>query len=143
MHQMKVEGFSVAKVSATRFSCSPGMPVMRSTSSGVLGDFGADLVHAVDALGDELLVLPAVLEDVPQDAPDHRDVGAGAEADVVGGMGRGAGEARVDDDDVGALLFLAGQDVLQRHRVRLGRVRAHEDHGLRIADVVVAVGLAP
>jgi hypothetical protein len=37
MHQMKVEGFWVAKVSATRRSVSPGMPVMFSTTSGVIG----------------------------------------------------------------------------------------------------------
>jgi hypothetical protein len=40
-----------------------------------------------------------------------------------------------------ALLLLAGQNVLQRHRMRFRRVRAHEDHGLGVADVVVAVGL--
>ena len=35
MHQIRVEGFWVAKVWATRLSCSPGTPVTRSTSSGV------------------------------------------------------------------------------------------------------------
>jgi hypothetical protein len=34
MHQIRVAGFSLANFSATRFSCSPGTPVMRSTSSG-------------------------------------------------------------------------------------------------------------
>ena len=34
MHQMKVAGFCLANISATRFSCSPGTPVTRSTSSG-------------------------------------------------------------------------------------------------------------
>src|SRR3546814_6180564 len=54
-----------------------------------LGDLGLDLVHAVDALADVLLVLPAVLEDMPEDAPDHRHVGARAEPHVlVGGIGR-------------------------------------------------------
>src|SRR5690606_13244161 len=47
-----------------------------------LADLVADLVHAPDALADELLVLPAVLEDVPEDAPNQRHVGAGAEAHV-------------------------------------------------------------
>ena len=55
----------------------------------------AHLVHAPDALGDVVRVLPAVLEDVPHDAPDHRDVGARPETHVVGGVGRGTGEARV------------------------------------------------
>ena len=34
MHQISVAGFSFANFSATRFSCSPGTPVIRSTSSG-------------------------------------------------------------------------------------------------------------
>ncbi len=34
MHQISVDGFWVANISATRLSCSPGIPVMRSTSSG-------------------------------------------------------------------------------------------------------------
>jgi hypothetical protein len=41
-------------------------------------DFLADLVHAVDPLGDEVLVLPAVLEDVVEHAPNERDVRAWA-----------------------------------------------------------------
>ncbi len=104
-----------------------------------LRHLGADLVHAVDALGDVLLVLPAIGEDVVQHAPDHRDVGAAAEAHILGRMRGRAREARVEHEHVGAVDLLAGQDVLQRHRVRLGRVRAHEDDGLRIADVVVGV----
>ena len=104
-----------------------------------LGDFGTDLVHAVDALRDELLVFPAVVEDVVQHAPDHRDVGAAAEPDIFGGMRRGAGEARVEHEHVGAVDFLAGQDVLQGHRMRFGGIRSHEDHGLRIPDVVVGI----
>ena len=105
-----------------------------------LGDFGADLVHAVDALRDELLVFPAVGEDVVQHAPDHRDVGAAAEPDIFGGMGRGAGEARIEHEHVGAVDLLAGQDVLQRHRMRFGGIRSHEDDGLRVAHVVVGIG---
>ena len=33
--QIKVAGFWVANISATRLSCSPGTPETRSTSSGV------------------------------------------------------------------------------------------------------------
>ena len=105
-----------------------------------LRDFGADLVHAVDALLDEFLVFPAIVEDVVQHAPDHRDVGAAAEPDIFGGVGRGAGEARVEHEHVGAVDLLAGQDVLQRHRMRFGGIRPHEDDGLRVADVVVGIG---
>ena len=103
-------------------------------------DFLADVVHAVDALLDELLVFPAVLEDVPQHPVDHRNVGAGADAHIFGGVRRGAGHARIDDDHVRALRFLAFQHMLQRHRMRLGGVAAHDDHGLGVADVGVAVG---
>ncbi len=35
MHQIKVDGFCVANICATRFNCSPGTPETRSTSSGV------------------------------------------------------------------------------------------------------------
>ena len=100
----------------------------------------ADLVHSPDALADELLILPAVLEDVPHDPPDDGDVGARAHADVIRRVRRRPGEARIDDDDVRAVGLLARQDVLERDRMRLGRVRPHEDDGLGVADVVVAVG---
>ena len=106
-----------------------------------LGDLAPDLLHAVDALADEFLVLPAILEDVPEHAPDHRDVGARADADIFGRMRRGAGEARVDDEHVRPVQLLARQHVLERDRMRLRRVAAHDDHGLGVADVVVAVGL--
>ena len=104
-------------------------------------DLLADVVHAVDALGDEVLVLPAVLEDVPEHAPHERDVGAGAEPHILGRVRRGAREARIADDHVAAVYLLRSQEMLHRDRVRLGRVRADEDHGLGVADVVVGVGL--
>ncbi len=77
-----------------------------------LVDFLADIVHAVDALADEFLVLPAVLEHVPEDAPHHRDVGARADADVFGRMRGGARQARIDDDEIGLLHLLAFEEML-------------------------------
>ena len=71
---------------------------------------------------------------------DHRDVGAGADAHILGRMRGGAGQARIDDDEVRAVELLAFEQVLQRHRMRLRRIAAHDDHGLGVADVVVAVG---
>ena len=59
-------------------------------------DFLADVVHAVDALLDEFLVFPAVLEDVPEHAVDHRNVGAGADAHIFGRVRRRARQARID-----------------------------------------------
>ncbi len=118
------------------------MPVTRSPDlfRCPFGDFGADLVHAVDALLDELLVLPAVVEDVVQHAPDDRDVGTAAEPDIFGGVGRRAGETRVEHEHVGAVDLLAGQDVLQRYRMRFRGIRPHEDDGLRVSHVVVGIG---
>src|SRR5918996_5846338 len=107
-----------------------------------LRDLGPDLVHAPDPLADELLVLPAILEDVPEDAPDQGDVGAGAETHVFVGVGRGAGEARVADDQRCVVLLLGLEDVRQRHRMRLGGVAADEQHRARVVHVVVAVGHA-
>src|SRR6185295_7506096 len=47
-------------------------------------DLLADIVHAVDTLFDEFLVFPAVLEDVPEHAPDHGNVRAGTNAHIFG-----------------------------------------------------------
>ena len=45
-----------------------------------LGHFFLNLVHAPNAGADELFVLPTVVKDVPQDAPNQRDVCTGTEA---------------------------------------------------------------
>src|ERR1700722_2444396 len=103
-------------------------------------DFLLDVLEAVDALLDEFLVLPAVLDDVPHHPVQHRDVGAGTQPDIVGGMRGGAGQARVDDDQIRPIHLLAFEDMLQRYRMGFGRIAAHDDHGLGIADVVEAVG---
>ena len=107
MHQIRSAGFSLANISATRLSCAPGNA---GDALDLLGrpllDLLAHVIHAVDALRDELLVLPAVLEDVPEHAPDHRDVGAGPDAHIFGGMRGGAREARIDDDEIRALSSL-------------------------------------
>ena len=87
-----------------------------------LRHFGLDLVHAVDTLTNEFVVLPVVLENVPQHAPDDRHIRTGANLQEVIGMGRGAGETRIDDHDRCVVLFLGLEDMLQRHRMRLGRV---------------------
>ena len=77
---------------------------------GPLFDFLAEIVEAVDALLDEFLVLPAVLEDVPHHAVEHRNVGAGAQPDVFGRVRGGARQARIDDDEVGAVQLGAFED---------------------------------
>jgi hypothetical protein len=80
-----------------------------------------------------------ILEDVPQHPIDRRDVGAGPDADIFGGMRRRPRHPRVDDDHVGAVELLAFENVLHRNRMRLCRVAAHNDDRLGIADIVVAV----
>ena len=61
-------------------------------------NFFPDLVHPVDAVMDVLLVFPAVLEDVVEQAEQEGNVGAGTDADKDIGLRRGSREARVDDD---------------------------------------------
>ena len=141
MHQISVAGFSVANIFATRSSCSPGTPLTRSTSSGIpFVDFLARLLETIDALLDEFLVFPAILEDVPHHPHQHRNVGAGPDADIFVGVRGGARHARIDDDEVRLVELLAFQQVLQRNRMRFRRIAAHDDHGLGVADVVEAVG---
>ena len=53
---------------------------------------------------------------------------------------RSAREARIHDDHVGAIEFLALQDVLQRNWVRLGRVSAHDHEGSGNANIVETIG---
>ena len=105
------------------------------------GAFGADFIHAIDALADEFLIFPAIGEDVVQHAPNDGNIGARTDAYIFIRMRRGAGEARVNHNQIGAVLFLACQHMLQADRVRFRRIAAHDDHGLGIADVVIGIGL--
>eukprot|EP00952_Eustigmatos_sp_NYUAD-ZCMA_P003377 14753-Eustigmatos_ZCMA.PRE.1 len=90
---------------------------------------GLDRLHAVDAVVDVLLVFPAVLEDVVQQAEQEGNVGARADAHVLVGLGRGAREARVDHDHLAAVL-LGMQHVQHGDRVRLGGVGADVQRAL-------------
>ena len=105
-----------------------------------LHHFLLGVFETVDALLDVFLVFPAVLDDVVEDAPHQRDVGARAEADEFVGMRRGAREARIADDQLRLVQFLGAQDVLHGDRMRLGRIRAEQDHRLGIVHVVVGIG---
>jgi hypothetical protein len=67
------------------------------------------------------------------------DVRARAEADKLCGVRGGSCEARVADDERRIVLLLGLEQVLQRHRMRLGRIAADEEHRLRLHDVVVGV----
>src|SRR2546429_595298 len=85
MHQIRVAGNSGNPLHLIR------RPVL---------DFLADLVHPEDALLDEFLVFPAILEDMPQHAPDRGDVGPGADADVLSRVRGRSRHPRIDDDKV-------------------------------------------
>ena len=98
------------------------------------------LVHAVDAGADELLVFPAVLEDVPEHAPDKGDVGARTQGEVHVRLGGGAGATRVDHQDLAAVALFRQQDVLHGDRVGLRRVGADKHDRLAVVHVVQAVG---
>ncbi len=141
MHQITVPGRLLAIVRATRSSCAT-----RHASDALglfwipLGDFVSDLVHAPNAGADELLVLPAVLEDVPEDAPDQRHVRTRAEPHVFVGMGCGARETWVANDQWRVVLLFRAQEVQQRNRVRFGRVAADHEDRPTVVDIVVAVG---
>ncbi len=104
-----------------------------------LHDFLARVFHAVDAVADELLVFPAVLEDVIEHAPDEGNVGTRANAHEMVGLGSGASEARIHHDHLRALL-LGVQHVQHRHRMRLRGVAADEQHRPGVLHVVVGVG---
>ena len=98
------------------------------------------LFHAVDPLTDELLVLPAVLEHVPEHAPDQRHVGTRPQAQIVIGVRRGARETWIDHDQRRIVLLLRLEHVLQRDRMRLGRVAADDQDRLGVVDIIVRVG---
>ena len=104
-----------------------------------LGDFFLDLVHAPHAGADELFVFPAVFKDVPQDAPDQGNVRTRTEADIFVGVGCGARETRVADDQRRVVLFLGLQHVKQGNRVRLGGVATDDKDRTAVVDVVVRV----
>ncbi len=106
----------------------------------LLHDFLANGIHAVDTVVDVLLVLPAILEDVMQDAEQEGHISARPHTDVLVCLGRGAGEARVNNDDLAAVLLFGGKQVEHGNRMRLCGIRTDVQRCLRIAHVVVAVG---
>src|SRR3546814_18845289 len=93
------------------------------------------IVHRVDSLGDEFLVLPSVLADVPEHAPEHRDIGAGSNAHILGRMCTSAGKPRIDNDEVCLVELLALEQVMKRDGVCLSGFAAHYEEriGVRIA----------
>jgi hypothetical protein len=94
------------------------------------GNLLANILHTVDAFADEFAVFPSVLENVPQHPPEYRNVGAGTDAHILGGMRCRARETRIDHDQVGSIELLTGKDVLNGDRMGFGRIAAHDNHRL-------------
>src|SRR5207237_3035237 len=98
-------------------------------------DLLANVVKAIDALPDELLVLPAILEDVPHHAVKHGNIGAGTKAYIVGRVRGGARQARIDDDEIGPVQLLALAQMLKGYRISLSRIAATAHARLRLPDI--------
>ena len=107
---------------------------------GPFCNFVADLIHAPNAGTDEFFIFPAVLKDVPQDAPNQRHVRTGPKAYIFVGMCSCAGKARITHDQGRVVFFLRFQQVQQGNRVRFGRVTTDYKDRLAVVDIVVAVG---
>ena len=128
--------------------CPSDTAKLRTRNAGdVLNLFGrpllhliAHVLHAPDALVDEVLVFPAILENVIENAPDQRDIGAGAEAHELGGMSRGTRETRIADDERRVVLLLGPHQELHGDGMCLGRIAADHEHRLGVLDIVVGVG---
>ena len=103
-------------------------------------NFGTNLVHAPNSGADEFFIFPAIFKDVPQKTPNQRHVTTRTHPHVLIGMRRGAGKARVTDDQRGVVLLFGFQDVQQRNRMGLGWVATNQEYSLGIVNVVIAVG---
>jgi hypothetical protein len=93
-------------------------------------------VEAGRRAADELVVRQAGRDDLPPDGVGERDVAADVEAQPCVGPLRGAGPARVDRVQPGAVVD-AAQDVMEEDRVRLARVRAPQDDEVRLLRLAV------
>src|ERR687897_3646262 len=92
---------------------------------------------------DVFLEVLLVLEDVVDQAPEERDIGAGPDGCVDVTHRRGAREARVDVDELGALLF-GDHGVPEANRVGLCHVGALDEDAVSVLQILqVGGGPAP
>ena len=75
--------------------------------------FVPDLIHAPDTGPDVVLVFPAILENVVENAPDQRHIGSRPEPHELIGVGRGAGKARIANDHRRVVFFLGLEKMQQ------------------------------
>ena len=89
------------------------------------------LVKAVRVLGDEFLVVEAIVDQTVGKGVEERDVATVLDRKVDIGDTRGFDMARVGDDDL-ATLFFGSHDAPCDDGVRIGRVIAEEENAARI-----------
>ena len=89
------------------------------------------LVKAVRVLGDELLVVEAIVDQAVGKGVEERHVATVLDRKVDVGDTRGFDMARVGDDDL-ATLFFGSHDTPCDDGVRIGRVIAEEENAARI-----------
>jgi hypothetical protein len=105
----------------------------------VLHDDFLEFLVVLRALRDELLVLPAVLDDLLHQAVQDSNVAAGDERHVEIGLAGGCGVARVGVDDLCTVL-LRLDNLAADERVLLEGVGAEDEEALRFGDVEDRVG---
>ena len=92
-------------------------------------------------VGAHVLVLNLVLfEQMTDDAAQESDVSARTDRRVDVGDRRGAGEARVNDDELGAVLDLRLDHPFETARMGFGGVAAHDENHVGVLDILPGVG---
>ncbi len=100
-------------------------------------------LHQVRGIGiaAHVFMRVAVLLDQVTDQPAEKDdIGPGANPGVVVRYRRGAVIARIDGNQDRIAALLGVHDPAEAHRMRLGRIAAHGQHDVGIADVDPGIG---
>ena len=87
---------------------------------------------------DEFAVGPAFLRDQIRDAVEQSQIGLRAQREMLRGVHRRLGLARIHDDDLG-IVFIP-QDALPQDRMRDAEIRTDKDEAVRFLEVRVSVG---
>ena len=80
-----------------------------------------------------------VFQDVIDEAAHQGDVGAGPQAHVEVGLGRGPGEAGIDHNELGPL-FLGLGDPLETDGMVLGGIAADDHEAIAVGQIVPVIG---
>jgi hypothetical protein len=115
-----------------------GTPVTSAAHSGVVADRLGRLLETLGVGLDEVVVDPVALDQDVQHGAEQRRVGAGPQAEEQVGRPGGGGNARVGDDELGAVVAGPPQVAGGDGRA-LGDVRADDEHDLGAGDVLPRV----